>query len=231
MGISKNAGIVGNKKNEQLIYLSILLLVASVLVYRTSAPVKVAKPILLQALLGPVDGYRLVENSPLDEDTVRFLDLDDYTQASYEKNGGIVSLYIGYYNNLGKISAAHSPLVCFPGQGWTVANPTEGRVTVGNNEIDYAEMTASLGEQQELVLYWYQAYDKTVPTVYRNKINAVINRMTGKSQEHAFVRIAVPFVTTGKFNKEEARNLGKDFISAFYPTFLSYLNSVPRIVQ
>ncbi|MGB3209073.1 MAG: exosortase C-terminal domain/associated protein EpsI [Desulforhopalus sp.] len=213
---------MGNKKAKQLISLIILLLLTGFLVFRTTGSVEVNKLVSLQTVLGPVDGYRVSQTIPLDAAFISFLELDDYTQARYEKDGRFIDLYIGYFNSLDKISAAHSPLVCFPGQGWTVNRPSEQHIRVGQQQINYAEMTASLEDRQELVMYWYQADEKTVTKAYRNKINGVLNKLTGKKQEHAFVRVSIAMDQSGP---DEARTLGRDFIKSFYPVFLTYMNS------
>jgi EpsI family protein len=215
---------VGNGKEKQLISLIGLLLLTAILVYWSTNTVKVTKSVSLQAVLGPVKGYNVLQASPLDDHVISFLELDDYTQTRYEKDGRAIDLYIGYYFSLDKISAAHSPLVCFPGQGWAVSQPAEYRLTVNKNEIHYAEIIASMQERQELVMYWYQAHEKTVPEAYKNKLNALLNKLSGKKQEHAFIRISVPI---GESGPEQARNIGKDFIAAFYPVFLTYVNSTP----
>jgi len=160
----------------------------------------------------------------LDDHIVSFLDLDDYVQTSYEKDGRGVSLYIGYYYTLDKVSAAHSPLVCYPGQGWKINQPQEHRFIVNQHAIHYAEVTAGRGEYQELVMFWYQAHEKTAPEVYSNKLNALLNKITKKKQEHAFVRISIPLGTS---SPQEAEVIGKNFIAAFYPVFLNYINSTP----
>ena len=215
---------MGNGKEKQLISLIGLLLLTAILAYWSTNTIKVTKPVSLQTVLGPVKGYNILQTSPLDDHVISFLELDDYTQTRYEKDGRAIDLYIGYYFSLDKISAAHSPLICFPGQGWTVSQPTEYRITVNQNEIHYAEIIASMEERQELVMYWYQAHEKTVPEAYKNKLNALLNKVTGKKQEHAFIRMSVPI---GKSGPEEARNVGKNFIAAFYPVFLTYVNSTP----
>lgn len=214
---------MGNGKEKQLIILASLLLTA-ILAYWSTNTVKVTKPVSLQTVLGPVKGYKVLQTSPLDDHVISFLELDDYTQTRYEKDGRALDLYIGYYFSLDKISAAHSPLVCFSGQGWAVSQPTEYRLTVNKNEIHYAEIIASREERQELVMYWYQAHEKTVPEAYKNKFNALLNKLTRKKQEHAFIRISVPI---GESGPEQSRNIGKDFIAAFYPVFLTYVNSTP----
>jgi len=215
---------LGRKKTIQLTVLIVVLLITGFLVYKTFDPVDsvdVTKSRDLQTVFGAVEGYRVTYKSPLDDDVYRFLELDDYTSVGYGKDGASVGLYIGYYYSLDKVSAAHSPLVCFPGQGWAIDKPSLHSLKVGEHTINYAEMVASLEGRQELVLYWYQAHETTATDVYRNKINAMINKLTGQQQEHAFVRVSVSF---GDTDKENARQAGIKFIRAFYPAFLSYIN-------
>jgi EpsI family protein len=213
---------VGNQKDKQILILTGLLLLTCIMVYWPTSTVVVQKPLALQTLFGPVQGYELLGNLTLEKEIVSFLDLDDYTQTRYRKDGKKVELFIGYYFSLAKVSAAHSPLVCFPGQGWTINQPSRHNLRLERTVIEYEELIATLGDHQELVLYWYQAADKSVPEIYRNKINAIVNNLTGKKQEHAFVRISVPL---GGSTVSEARKIAVDFITAFHPVFLGYIQS------
>ncbi len=219
---------MGNKKQKKIAVLIVLCLLSSIFVYQQAETKKVVKPANLQTLLGPVPGYQVSPNIPLDDATYAFLELDDYTQSSYQKNGRSVDLYIGYYFTLDKISAAHSPLVCFPGQGWTLTAPRDQHLQIGQHIINYEEMTATLEQHKQLVIYWYQAHEKTVTQIYRNKLNALLNQLTGDKQEHAFVRVTVPIDASGV---EEARTIGRNFIAAFYPVFLTYINSSAQYTQ
>lgn len=214
---------MGNNKQARLIVLVLLLAVAAFLVHGgRDTPATTHKARDLQTVFGPIPGYSLAYQSPLPEDVYRFLDLDDYTSVGYAKEGAVapVGLYIGYYFSLDKVSAAHSPLVCFPGQGWTLDQPKKRRLDIGGHAINLAEVVARVDNRQELILYWYQAGETTAPEVYRNKFNAVLNKMNGKSQEHAFVRVSVPF--TGD-TADQARAAGEQFIATFYPVFLAYI--------
>ncbi|MDD2465151.1 MAG: EpsI family protein [Desulfobulbus sp.] len=212
---------MGSKKETQAIILIVLLAITGFLVYRTADSLPVTKSRDLKTVFGPVAGYEISYRSPLEEQVYRFLDLDDYTSIGYEKDHAPVGLYIGYYFTPDKVPAAHSPLVCFPGQGWIIDQPVMRRLEVGGHTIHYAEMVARLDDRKELILYWYQAGESTAPEVYKNKMNAMINKFTGKSQEHAFVRVSVPF---NNITIEQARVTGQSFIEAFYPMFLSYIN-------
>jgi len=215
---------LGNKKEIKAVILIILLAVTALLVHRSPAPFVVKKSRDLQTVFGSIPGYQITSRSPLTEEIIRFLDLDDYTSIGYEKEGTPVGLYIGYYFSLDKVSAAHSPLVCFPGQGWSVEQPVMQRLNINGHAIHYAEMVARLENRQELIMYWYQAGETTAPEVYKNKINAIIQKVSGKSQEHAFVRVSVPFHQS---TAEQARETGKQFIAAFYPPFIAYINEPP----
>ena len=214
---------MGSKKQTRLIVLGLLLAATALLVHiGQGSVVTTTKSRNLQTVFGPVPGYSIAYQSPLAEDIYRFLDLDDYTSVGYAKEGADapVGLYIGYYFSLDKVSAAHSPLVCFPGQGWTLDQPKKRRLDIGGHAINLAEMVVRLENRQELILYWYQAGETTAPEVYRNKFNAVLNKMNGKSLEPAFVRVSVPFAGD---TADQARAAGEQFIAAFYPVFLVYI--------
>ena len=214
---------MGSKREARLIVLGLLLAATALLVHMgQGSVVTTTKSRNLQTVFGPVPGYSLAYQSPLAEDIYRFLDLDDYTSVGYAQEGvaAPVGLYIGYYFSLDKVSAAHSPLVCFPGQGWTLDQPKKRRLDIGGHVINLEEMVVRLENRQELILYWYQAGETTAPEVYRNQFNAVLNKMNSRGQEHAFVRVSVPFTgdTAG-----QARAAGEQFIAAFYPIFLAYI--------
>lgn len=215
---------MGNGKEKQLIVLSVLLLATALLAYGIRSPERDGGGPAIGAYLADIKGYATEKDHPLSPEIFAALDLDDYMSAAYRGSGGKVSLYIGYYYSLAKVSAAHSPTVCFPGQGWTINQPEMKTIKVGEHTIHYAEMTASILESKSLILYWYQAHHHTSPYIYRNKINTLINKLTGKKEDHAFVRVSVPF--TGK-SREEAEQAGIDFIKAFYPKFIDFMDSGP----
>ena len=161
---------------------------------------------------------------------IEMLDLDDHIFREYHGAGGSVNLYVGYYFTTDKAYASHSPLACFPSQGWKVTDPVKQSLAVGNQAINYAEITASLQGQNELILYWYQTGDITTSSVTRNKYNALYNKVMHKPEEHAFIRVSVPFTET---NKEAAENTALQFIKAFHPVFIEFTgrNRPPPLPQ
>ena len=158
----------------------------------------------------------------MDKKIYQFLDLDDYIFTNYIGNEGKVNLFIGYYYSANKISAAHSPLVCFPSQGWTINDLSRHHLNVGHHEIFHEEIIATLSEQKELVLYWYQSHLNTTPNVYMNKITTMYNKLMHREEQHAFVRVSIPFTDT---NYAQAQKAGTNFIKAFYPKFIDFIEN------
>jgi EpsI family protein len=213
---------MGKKKTKHIIIVIIFLALACFGVYFKSDKKIVAKQVSLQSFLQNIPEYTFLDQNPLEENIISTLELDDYANTSYRKGDHIIGLYIGYYFSQAKVSAAHSPLVCFPGNGWQVADKKKSHFLVGPHEINYEQFIARNGPQKLLVMYWFQAHEKTSSDIFLNKINAITNQLTGKKQEHAFVRVTVPLTN---LTRDDARHIGENFIKQFYPVFLDYINN------
>lgn len=174
----------------------------------------------LRSFLRTIGGYT-TDTVALKEEVSRFLDLDDYTFTGYTAaDGGKVTLFVGYYYSADKVSAAHSPLTCYPGQGWAIEQPVPREMVVGGHAINLGQLVASRDGGKELVLFWYQAGESTSSFVFRNKIRVMFNKLTTGNEQHAFVRVSVPFSDSGEARAEER---GRQFITAFYPKFIEFM--------
>ena len=168
-----------------------------------------------------IKGYSNVRNIELAQDARDMLNLDDYLFSDFKGDSAEINLYIGYYYSSAKAYAAHSPLVCYPSQGWKIdENPIKGKLKVADHVVNYEEIITSLGGRKELVLYWYQARLQTNNQVYRNKIDMGYNKFKYNDEQHGFVRVAVPF-KGGNYDKAKAEVL--DFIENFYVQFVDYV--------
>ena len=170
--------------------------------------------------LEDIEGW---ENSGLiqiDQRIVDELKLDGYVNNFFSNSEGVVSLYIGYYSSSQKVSAAHSPLVCFPGQGWDLSDFEEKSVKVGDHTVNLMRIIAAAPERKELLIYWFQAYEKTSPGEFLQKINALLAKFIDGREDNAFVRVTVPMKN---IDVDQAYRIGVDFIKAFYPRFLEHI--------
>lgn len=176
----------------------------------------------IQQYLEHINNYRILRHIKLEDSALNMLQLDDYFYADYEGPNGKVNLYIGYYYTADKSSAPHSPLICYPSQGWKIETKFSG-LTVNADKylINYDEITTSLGNQAELVLFWFQANHHTNTQPVLNKIEMGFNKLMDNGEQNAFVRISIPLEGIGL---DQARKSAIDFIKTFYPKFIQFID-------
>lgn len=202
--------------------LNVVFLVTSLFVYTRSDTAQVSKP-PIKEFFEHIENYKTVRHIPLDDQALPMLKLDDYLYADYEGPDGKVNLYIGYYYTANKAYASHSPLVCYPSQGWKIeGEPSHHILNAGSHRINYDEITTSLIKEKELVLYWYQAHHQTNRQIVQNKIDMGYNKLMNNSEQHAFVRVSVPFDNNIAY--DQAKQSAVDFIEAFYPQFIDFVD-------
>ena len=206
----------------KLLMLSAAFLLTILFVYRPQEEVAQNKA-PLKDFLNNIPDYTILRHIKLEKNAYDMLDLDDYFYADYNGPSGKVNLYIGYYYTANKAYAAHSPLICYPSQGWKIDEQQPSKsVGVGSYKVKYDEITTSLGKTKELVLFWLQAYDRTNTQVVRNKIDMGYNKLVNNGEQHGFVRVSVPLTGT---TYKEAKQSAMDFIQAFYPHLIEYVGA------
>ncbi len=218
---------MGNTKQIKFLILIVVFFCTCIFVYGMQQPVTASQKAALMKYFQHIPGYKTIQMISLEKDALTMLKLDDYFFADYQGPSGKVNLYIGYYYSAAKAYASHSPLICYPSQGWKITSkPQTNTLQLPSSTIHYEEITTSLGTQKELVLFWYQSRLQTATQIYRNKINMGYNKLAYNDQQHCFVRVAVPYADS---SYAKAKNTATTFILAFYPQFTKYiLNSTPK---
>jgi EpsI family protein len=184
---------MGNKIEIKLFILSILFLFTCAFIYWPTEPLKTVKKTDLGHYLEYIDGYRTLRRIDLADNAFQMLKLDDYAYYDYMGELGKVNLYIGYYYTANKAYASHSPLICYPSQGWKIdKRPITSTLEAGRYKINLEEVITSYGQEKELVLYWYQTYQNTNTQVYKNKIDMAVNKIKHNDEQHGFVRVSTP---------------------------------------
>ena len=178
-------------KAYKLVILILCFALTSVVIYRHPSSKAVEKKIPLSQALSDINGWVMRGYTPLDPTIVKALELDDYINQNYSNGNKSISLYIGYYLTTKKVGAAHSPLVCFPGQGWVVSNTKDESLTIGGHHLQLASMVIDMGPRKELVLYWYQSFDKTSSGTFLQKIYALRAKFLNRGEENSIESSAV----------------------------------------
>ena len=212
---------MGKRIEKKLFVLIGLFLVTCILMSMTKKEVMIKEKPPLKNYFEHINGYETVRHIELLNDHYKMLDLDDYLFVNYKGNNRKINLYIGYYYTANKAYAAHSPLICYPSQGWEIiVQPTKHSIDIGPHTLNYEEIITGLGNEKELVLYWWQAYQQTNTQIYKNKIDMGYNKFIHNNEEHAFVRVSVNLANSS-FQKSEKAAI--DFIKVFYPQFIDFI--------
>ena len=209
----------GNGNGRLLYIVGCLLFAAFIIYFRPPAETHGIKTPLSQAF-SSVDGWKSIGDVNMQQGIVDTLELDDYLFRSYSNDHSVVSLYIGYYRTAAKVGAAHSPLVCFPGQGWEISIPQKFKVELKGVTVNVEKLLVRKGRQRELLLYWFQSYDMTSSSTFRQKINTFWSRLNSNPEDNAFVRVSV---SVHNDDNDAVLKSAVDFIDDFFPSFLRYI--------
>jgi EpsI family protein len=211
---------LGFISKSKIIIIVTCFIIASFFIYWEPDSKIAKKDKSLVDALADIEGWKKSGLIQIDTRIVDVLNLDDYVNNHFSNGNAIVSLYIGYYRTSKKVAAAHSPLVCFPGQGWDLSDFEEKSLKVGNHMINLMRIIASTPQRKELLIYWFQAYEKTSSGTFYQKINTLLSKFIDGREDNAFVRVTVPIKN---MDVDQAYKIGIDFIKAFYPRFLEHV--------
>jgi len=209
--------IIGAKQSLILI---LCFLATSLVIHIEPRANTASKSAPLQEAISAVTDWHPLGYIPLEKSILQELKLDDHLNHTFSRDGQNVMLYVGYYLTSKNVGVAHSPLVCFPGQGWLLSDFQQKTITTDAADINLMAIVASTPERKILLMYWFQAFDRTSPGTFMQKINLIRSKYLEGREDNAFVRVTVPL---DRLSVEQAEIVGETFIQSFYPVFLEYL--------
>lgn len=128
------------------------------------------------------------------------LKLDDYLLADYvSRDGERVNLYAAYYGSQRKGASVHSPRTCLPGGGWRIAGLTQRTLisaTVNGQPLSVNRAVIRLGEETQLVYYWFQQRGRVMTNEYLVKWFLFQDALLRRRTDGALVRLTT-FVPPG----------------------------------
>jgi exosortase D (VPLPA-CTERM-specific) len=143
------------------------------------------------------------------------LQMDDYVLANYVNDaGGTVNFYVSWYNAQRKGEAVHSPRACLPGGGWQIHDFTQKTlpdVSVNGEPLRINRAIVELGNQRELVYYWFQQRGRIIDNEFTVKWYLFWDALTRHRTDGAMVRL-ITVLPPGRNESEADRQL-TDFAS------------------
>jgi exosortase D (VPLPA-CTERM-specific) len=147
------------------------------------------------------------------------LKLDDYILADYaQRRGQNLNFYVAWYNSQRKGEAIHSPRSCLPGGGWQMQDFGQYSVPgviVSGHPLRVNRTLIQLGDQRQLVYYWFQQRGRVLTNEFIVKWYIFWDALTRHRTDGALVRLIVTIPTNG--NEAEADRELTDFASLIAP--------------
>jgi EpsI family protein len=230
----KSASLIAIRPSTRLmvsLYLTAALALAAVLALQRFSVAPAALPIQrLQELplqLGPWQGIE----ASLDQEIIVELQVDDWLLRSYKHaSGNSIWLYVGYYARSFK---PHSPLACFPGQGWKISQRgTQSISLLGMEPFLVHKLVVQKGLEQHLILYWNQSgeqvftemdpWQKRLPHIledYWSRFAAILHRKVSRSDK-VFVRVSAPIMRSS----HDVLSYEIAFIQTIFPLLVNHFS-------
>jgi exosortase D (VPLPA-CTERM-specific) len=131
----------------------------------------------------------------LDKVYLDALDLTDYLVADYVRGGGYpINFYSAYYSEQKGFNRIHSPRNCIPGGGWEITELTQHDIPLGSSgrTLPVNRVVIELGNQKELVYYWYQERGRAMTNENIVKWYLFWDSVSRNRTDGALVRIVAP---------------------------------------
>jgi exosortase D (VPLPA-CTERM-specific) len=152
------------------------------------------------------------------------LNLDDYLMADYANSAGHpINLYIAYYDSQRKGEAVHSPRSCLPGGGWQMEEFGQRTLDarVAGEPLRVNRTLITLGDQRELVYYWFQQRGRVITDEFAVKWYLFWDALTRHRTDGALVRLIAPIPPGG--DRAAADRELVDFAARIAPSLPRYV--------
>lgn len=191
-----------------------------------TAGVQAQRTLPLRAPLGTsvpdsLDGYRSRDvNLSADERTA--VGASDYLARVYapsDTSGSLAryfTVYVGYYERQVRGKTIHSPKNCLPGAGWEPLVSGVATLQTSAGSVVVNRYLIQKGQDQALVLYWYQGRGRVVANEYRVKWNLLRDAALRRRSDEALVRVVIPIRrgTAESVAFEQAARIAQEMVRA-----------------
>lgn len=130
------------------------------------------------------------------------LKVTDYINADYLNSDASlpVNLYVAYYESQRKGASVHSPRSCIPADGWVISQLEQVDLSeklgysfaAGQKESVANRVVIRRGEQQNLVLYWFDQRGRVFSNEYLAKWYIFWDSLMQRRSDGALVRLVTP---------------------------------------
>jgi EpsI family protein len=204
--------------------LSAVLILQATLFYGFSRAEKVPSHQALANFSLANPDWKMSQELEIDKESLAVLNADDIMSRAYvnQNTGQMATLFVAYFSTQRTGKAPHSPKNCLPGSGWAASQSGTVAIRIpGEAEpIRVNEYIVSRGDNESVVLYWYQSHDRIVASEYSAKIYTVLDSIRYDRSDTALVRVVVN-VHNG--DRSQALQTATSFVKSFFEPLRRYL--------
>ena len=215
------AGFLSSKTSR---ILTIVLLAQAGVFYGFSRQEKVPLHKALEQFQLEGSPWITEQDMPLDKDTLEVLRADDILSRVYRNanTGTVATMFVAYFQTQRTGKTPHSPKNCLPGSGWVQSEAGEIKIPIAGelNPIQVNRYVVSRGDNQSVVLYWYQSHNRVVASEYWAKIFTVTDAIRYNRSDTALVRVVVG---AGHGETKAATDAAVSFVQSFFEPLKTYL--------
>ena len=145
----------------------------------------------------------------IDEASLDVLQLTDYVLSNYEAPGGeVVSVYVAYYDSQRTGQSVHSPRSCLPGGGWVMRDFKQVAVpgvVVNGQPLTVNRTVIELGQQRQLVYYWFQQRGRVITSEFAVKWYLLRDGIVQRRTDGGLIRFITPLAVGESPESGDAR--------------------------
>lgn len=205
--------------------LSLVLLLQAAVFYGFSRPEQVIPHAPLSGFQLPISApWRSIEELQLDKETLDVLKADDILSRAYQNTttGQPATLFVAWFQTQRTGKTPHSPKNCLPGSGWMASESGFLPIAIPGTPapISVNRYVVARGDNQSVVLYWYQSHQRVVASEYSAKLFTVADAIRYHRSDTALVRVVVG---VDRGNVQAATSQAVSFVQSFFSPLKSYL--------
>lgn len=163
--------------------------------------------------------WKMVQEGVVEKEVMDVLRADDVVTRWYgsARHTAVASLFIAYFATQRSGKAPHSPKNCLPGAGWVPILNDHILVDVAGRQgpLEANRYIVARGNDRSMVIYWYHTRFRTIASEYQAKFYTAVDSIRHNRSDTAVVKVTIP--VRGNQTEEQATEMAKEFIRAFYP--------------
>jgi EpsI family protein len=207
--------------SKYLRVLTLVIVVQAVLFYSASHGESTPLPAPLKDFPTVLGAWSMIAQVDVDAETAAILRADDTLSREYRSPEGHGNLFIAYFQTQRQGQSPHSPKNCLPGSGFQPSESGRIDVPVAGGSININRYVVSRGEEESVVMYWYQSQGRVIADEFAAKFYLIADSIRHHRSDTSLVRIVVP--VSERMPREKASQAAVQFVQAAYPVVSSWL--------